>query len=637
MHPRQIVKWLRSVNTYLIRSVNTSLVSAAWLPQYSAEFLCEKQSEDPELAKLMHWMRAGRDPKTADLYLSSPAIKKFWLSRKQLEFREDVLYYCWEGVSPPKWLLVVPESLKEEVLQGCHDCPTAGHLGQNKTLFRVKKSFIWFEMAKDVTEYVRTCNICSKNKKPSVKPRAGLGTFHAGARMERVHMDILGAFPTSEWGNKYVLVMVDQFTKWVEIHALPDFTAEQTARCSVDQFFSRFGAPLQVHTDQGKNFDGNLMKALCELYRITKTRTTPYHPSSNGQVERYNRLLVQLVRCYLRQKDRKWDQDLQLLAGAIRSMEHRGTGYSANMMMLGMDVFQPIDILFHTQGDHFKDENPAGYVGHVRATLKEVHALATKHLRSMLRYQKRYYDLRLQENHYEVGDFVYRLNNASKTGESRKLKPVWLGPLVVIDVLSPVLYKVRDRRKEHVLHHDKLKLCEDRCIPLWLRKLRNEAADLDATIAYDEAEQEGEAAVPLDQVAQIPPEPPELDLLEPAGDTRVPKTAQKTKDKSSVPKRPKAKKRTEQKKHTSKESLVDDALEIPEVREADSEVEIAVATDDILDSDNLGLQKLFGEEEAFHVFAKRKQPPLQNHGEKDIESKAGRKRKVPAYLLDYQC
>ena len=79
--------------------------------------------------------------------------------------------------------------------------------------------------------------------------------------------------------------MIDQFTKWVEIHPIPDQTAEQTARMAVDQFFSRFGAPLQNHTDQGRNFYGHVMKAHCSLYRIIKTRTTPYHPSSNGQAE----------------------------------------------------------------------------------------------------------------------------------------------------------------------------------------------------------------------------------------------------------------------------------------------------------------------------------------------------------------
>ena len=192
--------------------------------------------------------------------------------------------------------------------------------------------------------------------------------------------------------------MVDQFSKWVEIHAIPDISAEQTAQCAIDQFFSCFGAPLQIHTDQGKNFDGSVMKALCDLYRITKTRTTPYHPCSNGQVERYNRLLLQIVRCYLRAKDKTWDQNLQLLAGAIHGMEHRVTGFSVNMMMLGIEVFTPIDILMHTAGEHYWDENPAGYVQHLRKVSREVHDLATKKLQSQLKYQQRSYDLKLPRN-----------------------------------------------------------------------------------------------------------------------------------------------------------------------------------------------------------------------------------------------
>ena len=95
------------------------------------------------------------------------------------------------------------------------------------------------------------------------------------------------------------------------------------------------------------------MKALCELYRIPKTHTTPYCPCSNGQVEHYNHLLLQIVCCYLRAKDKTWDQDLQLLGGVIHGMEHHATGFSANMMMLGMEVFTPIDILMHTAGEHY--------------------------------------------------------------------------------------------------------------------------------------------------------------------------------------------------------------------------------------------------------------------------------------------
>ena len=156
--------------------------------------------------------------------------------------------------------------------------------------------------------------------------------------------------------------MVDQFSKWVDTHALSDIAAEQMAKCAVDHFFSRCGSPLQIHTDYGENFDGNVMKALCALYLITKTHSTPYCHCSNGQVKHYNFIFHQLICCYLLGKDKAWDQYLQLLGSAICSMEHRSTGYRYNIMMFGMEVFKPVDILFCTETYKFRDENPTGYV-----------------------------------------------------------------------------------------------------------------------------------------------------------------------------------------------------------------------------------------------------------------------------------
>ena len=228
---------------------------------------------------------------------------------------------------------------------------------------------------------------------------------------------MMGPFPESKAGNKYILVMVDQFTKWVEVLPLPEISAETTAWAAVDGFFSWFGYPEQIHTDQGKNFDGNLFRELCKMLRITKTRTTPYCPSSNGQVEHYNRLLLQLSRCYVGTWHGTWDEDLQLLAGAIRVMKNCSTGYSANMMMLLMKVTQPVDILMGTEGTEMRDENPSANLTKLQKTLEEVHQLAREKLRSHLCYQQRTYDLKLQKNHYEVGDLVYHLNQVTKKGE----------------------------------------------------------------------------------------------------------------------------------------------------------------------------------------------------------------------------
>ena len=95
-------------------------------------------------------------------------------------------------------------------------------------------------------------------------------------------------------------MIADQLTKWLECFPIPDQNAETVATFVVEGFISRFGCPLQIHTDQGCNFTGNLFTQVCQLLQIVKTRTTPYHPTLNAQVERFNKTLLQIVQAYLK-------------------------------------------------------------------------------------------------------------------------------------------------------------------------------------------------------------------------------------------------------------------------------------------------------------------------------------------------
>ncbi|GFO21463.1 Pol polyprotein [Plakobranchus ocellatus] len=164
--------------------------------------------------------------------------------------------------------------------------------------------------------------------------------------MEKVHLDFLGPLPKTKSGNEYVLLIVDQFIKWVECFPLPSQTAEVTASIAVREFFSRFGCPLHIFTDQGRNFESNLFKMECESVHIHKCRTTPYHPSSNGQVERYNRTLLNAVRCYLNGRQDRWDECVPYIAAAIRASVNRNAGFAPNQLMLGREVTSPFELMF---------------------------------------------------------------------------------------------------------------------------------------------------------------------------------------------------------------------------------------------------------------------------------------------------
>ena len=125
--------------------------------------------------------------------------------------------------------------------------------------------------------------------------------------MERIAIDVLGPLPTTEAGNKYILVIADYFTKWVEAFPLPNQEAKTVADKLVNEVVCRFGIPLIIHTDQGRNFKSALFTEMCQLLDIQKTRTTPYHPQSDGMVERFNGTLEMQLSKFVDYNQKVWD------------------------------------------------------------------------------------------------------------------------------------------------------------------------------------------------------------------------------------------------------------------------------------------------------------------------------------------
>jgi hypothetical protein len=196
----------------------------------------------------------------------------------------------------------------------------------NRTLERMRANYTWYGLSRDVKIYVALCAACSESRKASK-----MTLYHAGAHGGSIWI-FLVLFPKPRKRNMYNLMIVDQFTKWVECILLPSLTAKVTAPAAVAEFFSRFGCPLQLHTDQGSNFERKLFKAVCELLEIKKTCTTSWHPRANGQVERYNRTIMDAVRCYTDKHQNVWDETLPFIASAIRSSVNRQTGYTPNRL-----------------------------------------------------------------------------------------------------------------------------------------------------------------------------------------------------------------------------------------------------------------------------------------------------------------
>ena len=232
------------------------------------------------------------------------------------------------------------------ILQQLHDAPSGSHLGVTKTLNKISSRFYWPGQRQDMENWCKSCQLCAARKSPARKRKAKLQTELSSHPFQRVAMDILGPLPQSVRGSKYILVIGDYFTKWMESFAIPNMEAVTVAEAFVFQFVSRFGVPDFLHTDQGRNFESALLKAVCSLLGVSKTRTSPYHPQSDGLIERFNRTLLSLLSMATRQDEQNWDLHLPLVMLAYRTSVQESTGCTPFELVLGREARLPVDVMY---------------------------------------------------------------------------------------------------------------------------------------------------------------------------------------------------------------------------------------------------------------------------------------------------
>ncbi|GBM55011.1 Retrovirus-related Pol polyprotein from transposon 412 [Araneus ventricosus] len=184
-------------------------------------------------------------------------------------------------------------------------------------------------------------------------------------------LDILGPLPVTTNGNRYVLVLMDYFTKWQEEIPIPDQEASTVAKELVLTWISRYGVPMILHSDQGTNFNSSLFTELCRLLGILKTRTTALHPESDGMVEGFHRTTLNHLSLFVSNNQTDWDTHLPLFLLANRSADHEVTGFTPADMLFGRTLRLPCDILFGRPSGKPSSSNE--YLNNLEARLEGVY------------------------------------------------------------------------------------------------------------------------------------------------------------------------------------------------------------------------------------------------------------------------
>ncbi len=358
--------------------------------------------------------------------------------------------------------LVLPANYKQRVLKELHD--NMGHQGLDRTMSLIRERFYWPQMHNDVDHYVTKSCVCLKQKKPGKETRAPLQNIVTTHPFELVFIDFLH-LDKCKGGYQYILIVVDHFTRFAQDYA----TTSKSAKTVVEKLFNdyalKFRFPQRIHHDQGGEFENQLVAQLKKSCGVAGSRTTPYHPQGNGQVEHFNRTLLQMLKALTEnQKTNFGKESLKKLIFAYNNTKCEVTGFSPFYLLFGRSPRLPVDLLFgltsETETIDYKE-----YVKRRRQQMQEALEITRQTAKKTAERNKRNYDGKVRGSVLCPGDRVL-VKNLTHRGGTGKLRNHWED--VVHTVVRQVggegpIYDVRPEQgkaRSRVLHRNILMPCE---------------------------------------------------------------------------------------------------------------------------------------------------------------------------------
>ena len=274
-------------------------------------------------------------------------------------------------------------------------------------------------------------------------------------------IDFIGPLVKTQHGNRYILTVIDTFSKYVEALAARNCEAETVARLLVYHVFSRWGLPLNLRSDRGTHFTGNVMKELCKMLGIKQHFHVAYHPESAGTVERANRTITEMLKKYVTGIGKDWDVKLPLVLLAMRAGMNKSTGVSPHEVMTGRQMILPYHLAYNFPGVVESNSSPAVYVSELQSELIDVFSFVRHNLEVSANSRKSYYDRLVSYKEYKVGNKVFYFNYNRRKAKQKKFMPCWTGPWTVVAKVSGIAYKIERSGKSRWVHANQLRPCID--------------------------------------------------------------------------------------------------------------------------------------------------------------------------------
>lgn len=355
----------------------------------------------------------------------------------KLQIVNDLLYTT---DSPPR-LYVPASSLRATLLQAAHDCSLAGHMGRDKTLERLSRQFYWPRMSTIVSEYIKTCDLCQRNKATNRLPLGLLQPLPTPSRnWEHVSLDFIMELPPAN-GFNAIAVFVDKLSKMA--HFAPTTTtvsAVDSARLFFDRVFRHHGLPRVIISDRDPRFTSDFWTSLFKLTGTKLAMSSAFHPQTDGQTERLNHILEDMLRAYVSEKLDDWDRHLTAAEFAYNDAVQASTGFSPFYLNFGQHPLTPL-ALSAPPTQPSPNASVDDFVTSMRANLE----LAKTRLAAAKERQAAYANKSRRDHTFRVGDRVLLSTanlNLKVPVTCRKLQARRCGPFTVSKIISPVAVKL---------------------------------------------------------------------------------------------------------------------------------------------------------------------------------------------------
>ena len=385
-------------------------------------------------------------------------MKQMLKHRQQYVLRNNLVFRRVKSTKegPPTMQFLLPPKFRERALEACHD--DIGHLGLERCVDLLRDRFFWVSMAADMEKKIKNCERCLKFKAtPQKSPLCPLLVTHP---FELVHMDYLKIESNRSDQDVHILIVTDHFTRFAQAFITPNETARVVARTLWDQYFMKYGIPEKLISDQGRNFESDLIAELCNLSRVQKLRTSPYRPQTNGQCERFNSTLIGMIGTLPPETKRNWQEQIATLVHGYNCTKSNATGFKPYTLMFGREPLLPIDVEFGVRTPDVAAVTTHKYIRKLKNRMEWAFKKAAEvSLKESTRH-KRYYDKKVKCSKLEPGDMVLVRQKAFKG--KHKIQDKWENvPYMVIEQVDPKLPVFRvestgEKPRSRVLHRNML-------------------------------------------------------------------------------------------------------------------------------------------------------------------------------------